>query len=39
MAHDDRGVYVLVIDLNKKLDIKVGKLGMTAFISQDKLWF
>lgn len=31
LSYADRGVYVLVIDLKKKLDIKVGKLGMTVF--------
>lgn len=31
MSQDDRGVYVLLIDLKKKIDIKVGRLGMTPF--------
>ena len=31
MPQDDKGVYVLVIHLTKKLDINVGHLGMTTF--------
>jgi len=30
MRREDRGVYVLVIDLKTKTNIKVGKLGMTT---------
>ncbi len=32
MPHDDRGVYVLVIELKKRLKIKVGRLGMMSFL-------
>ncbi|MFC2165909.1 DUF123 domain-containing protein [Acidobacteriota bacterium] len=32
MPQDDRGIYVLVIDFKKKLDIKVGQLGIRTFL-------
>ena len=38
MTQGDGGVYVLVIDLKKKLEIKVGRLGMTSFIPAKYLY-
>lgn len=31
MPQDDKGIYVLVIDVKTRLDIKVGKLGLRTF--------